>query len=172
MAVEYYFHSLWSNRPLDSVAAATAVYGLYVCIAIAALAWIRMRPRGILVPFLIGAIASALLVVISGALYREPRPFTVLGVRPLVPHGVDNAYPSDHSAVAAYVAMFALLVDPPLGIAAWIVTVALGTARSYCLLHTPIDVIAGWLLGALPALAAGLIWRKRWITVSSPPHSN
>lgn len=172
MAVEQYFHSLWSNRPLDSFAAAVAVYGLYVCIAIAAVAWIRLRPRGSLLPFLFGAIASAAAVLIAGALHHEQRPFVVLGLRPLVPHGNDNGFPSDHSAVAAFVSTFALFIDPPLGYAAWVVTIVLGAGRSYCLLHTPVDVIAGWLLGSLPAVAAGLIWRKRWTTVSSRPRSS
>ena len=163
MAVEQYLHSLWSNRPLDAFAAFAAVYGLYFCVAIAAVAWIRLRPRGILVPFLVAALASTGAVLIAGALYHEQRPFVALGLRPLVPHGTDNAFPSDHSAVAAFASTFALFVDPPLGFAAWSVTVVLGAARSYCLLHTPVDVGAGWLLGALPALAAGLIWRRRRI---------
>jgi undecaprenyl-diphosphatase len=172
MAVERYFHSLWSIRPLDSLAAGAAVYGLYVCIAIAAVAWIRLRPRGSLLPFLLGAVACTAAVLIAGAVHHEQRPFVVLGFRPLVPHGNDNGFPSDHSAVAAFASTFALFIDPPLGLAATIVTIVLGAARSYCLLHTPADVVAGWLLGSLPALAAGLIWRKRWITVSSPPPSS
>jgi undecaprenyl-diphosphatase len=161
MAVEQYFHSLWSNRSLDSFAVAAAVYGLYVCIAIAAMAWIRLRPRGSLLTFLFGAIVSAAAVLIAGALHHEQRPFVVLGLRPLVAHGNDNGFPSDHSAVAAFVSTFALFVDPPLGYATWVVTILLGAARSYCLLHTPVDVIVGWLLGSLPALVSGLIWRRR-----------
>jgi len=161
MAVEHYLHNLWSIRPLNAIAALAAVYGLYVCVAIAALAWIRLRPSGVLLPFLIAALASTVAVLIAGAIYHEPRPFVALGLRPLVPHGNDNAFPSDHSAVAAFAATFALFIDPPLGYAAWFVTIVLGAARSYCLLHTPEDVLDGWLLGALPAIAAGLIWKRR-----------
>jgi undecaprenyl-diphosphatase len=169
MAIEQYFHSLWQNRALDSLARVTADYGLYICFAVLAIAWVRRPPRGALVPFGLGAAVAALAVFIAGALHDESRPFAMLHVAPLVPHGLDNAFPSDHSAAAAYVSTVVAFLDLPLAIVAWIATIALGLARSYCLLHTPLDVFAGWILGALPAVAAGVYWRKRWTTASSPP---
>lgn len=161
MAIERYFHSLWSSHTLDAIAAVAAQYGLYLCLALLCVAWFRKRPQGAVVPFFAGAAIAALCVFISGLAYVEQRPFVVLGVAPLVPHGTDNAFPSDHSAVAAYAATLAAFLDPAIGAIAWIVTIALGVGRAYCLLHTPGDVVAGWFIGALPALAAALWWRKR-----------
>src|ERR1700687_645686 len=115
MAVERYFHSLWANHSLDVIAAGAAEYGLYCCFAFAFTAWFRRRPRGAVLPFAVGAAAAAAAVWIAGSVYQEQRPFAVLGVAPLVAHGLDNAFPSDHSAAAAYAATFASLVDPAFG---------------------------------------------------------
>jgi undecaprenyl-diphosphatase len=171
MALERFFHSLWSFVALDAFASAAAQYGLYACIAAATVAWLRRRPHHILIPLLVGAAGAALLDVLAGSIYEDPRPFVALHVAPLVPHGIDNGFPSDHSAAAAYVATFATILDPAFGALAWSATLALGVARLYCLLHSPQDVAAGWMIGTVPAIAAGLYWKNRWTTVSSPPLS-
>lgn len=171
MALERFLHGLWSFSALDAFASAAAQYGLYACIAAAAAAWLRRRPRNMVIPLLAGAAGAALLDVVAGAMQYDSRPFVVMAIAPLVPHGIDNGFPSDHSAAAAYAATFALFIDPALGALAWGATVVLGAARLFCLLHQPQDVVAGWIIGAVPAIAAGFYWRNRWITVSSPPPS-
>lgn len=160
MALERHFLSLWPNGPLDAFAAYAAQFGLYVCIAIAIIAWARRRPRGLLIPLALAAVVAAAAVWTAGAVHQEARPFMVLGVAPLVPHNADNAFPSDHSAAAAYVSTAALFIDPAYGIAAWVFAAVLGVGRLYCLLHSPIDVLAGWILGGVPALIAGGYWRR------------
>jgi len=161
MAIERYVLSLWPHHSLDAIAAGAAQYGLYLCLALFCIAWFRSRPRGAVIPFVVCAALAAGLVYVSGLAHVEPRPFVVLGVTPLVAHGTDNAFPSDHSAAAAYAATLAAFVDPPVGVAAWLVTVALGAGRVYCLLHTPLDVVAGWVIGGAPAFMAVLWWKKR-----------
>jgi len=166
MAAERYFHSLWSNGVLDVLAVFAAQYGLWVCAAAAAFAWLRRKPRGAVVPFVLGAVAAASLDFVAGLLIHEARPFVAIGVAPLVPHSSDNGFPSDHCAAAAYFSVAASFFDP---IAAWIAAAAafaLGLGRAYSLLHTPQDVIAGWLIGAVPALAAGFYW-KLWTKASA-----
>jgi len=160
MAIERYVHSLWPHHSLDAIAVGAALYGLYLCLALFCVAWFRSRPRGAVTPFVVCAALAAGLVYVSGLAHEEPRPFVVLGVAPLVPHGTDNAFPSDHSAAAAYAATLAAFIDPPVGAAAWVVTVALGAGRVYCLLHTPLDVVAGWVLGAGPAVMAAIWWKR------------
>jgi undecaprenyl-diphosphatase len=161
MTIERYLHDLWSNRVLDALAAAAAVYGLYVCIALLGSALLRVRPRSIIVPLIVGAAAAALLDVLAGLVYQDQRPFVTIGVVPLVPHGPDNGFPSDHSAAAAFASTIALYVDRRLGIIAWAAAVLLGLGRLYCLLHSPLDIAAGWSIGAAPAIAAGVYWKNR-----------
>ena len=161
MAFERYLHGLWSAGWLDLLASVFAAYGLYVCVLLLGVAWLRRRPRGVLLPFIIGAAVAVAIDALAGAVYHDTRPFVVLGVAPLIAHGVDNGFPSDHSAAAAFIAIATLFIDIPFGVLACLVAFAIGIARLYCLLHSPADVIAGWAIGALPALVAGLWWKRK-----------
>jgi undecaprenyl-diphosphatase len=117
----------------------------------------------------IGLISTAVLDSVAGIAYHDQRPFVTLGVAPLVAHTADNGFPSEHSAAAACIGVAALFIDVPLGVVACVIAAALGIARLYCLLHSPVDVLAGWAIGALPTLVAGL-WRGRAKTpVLRPP---
>lgn len=160
MTVERYLHGLWSAVWLDQAAALTADYGLYVCAFLLLVAWLRRRPSGVLLPFAIGAICAIALDAIAGIVHHDQRPFITLGVAPLIAHGVDNGFPSDHSAAAAFIAVTTLFIDAPLGVLACVVAFAIGIARLYCLLHLPVDVIAGWVIGATPAVVVGVWWRR------------
>ncbi len=161
MPIETYFHHLWGDPHIDAFAAAAARYGLIACIGALAIAWLVHRPRGALTYGAAGAAVAFVLVWLAGLAYHEPRPFVVLGTAPLVPHGSDNAFPSDHSAAAAYASTFACFIDRRLGAIAWAGAIVLGLARMYCLLHTPVDVAGGWVLGGLPAALAAVWWRRR-----------
>ena len=161
MTIERYFHSLWPLHTLDAFAAGASQYGLYLCLALFCVAWFRTRPGGAVAPFLAGAALAAVGTFLAGLMHVEQRPFVVLHVTPLVPHGIDNAFPSDHSAAAAYAATLTAFVDPPVGAAAWVVTIALGFGRAYCLLHSPVDVVTGWAIGALSAIVAAYWWKRK-----------
>jgi len=169
MTFERYLHGLWSAGWLDRCAAATAEYGLCASAAVLLVACLRRRPTGFVLPFAIAAIVAIALDAIAGLAYHDQRPFVMLGVSPLVAHGIDNGFPSDHSAAAAFIAVALLFIDVPLGFVACTIAVALGIARLYCLLHWPIDVVAGWTVGALPALVAGLALRRARTPVVRPP---
>lgn len=152
-------HAMWSDRTLDAIAIAAAIYGVYGCLLLAGLAVIRARAWRWAWPLFVGAFVAVALDLVAGILYADVRPFVALHVAPLVPHDADNGFPSDHSVVAAFAALVAWRCDRRLGIAAWIVAIAIGTARVFCLLHRPEDVIAGWLIGAFPA-AIALSWMR------------
>jgi membrane-associated phospholipid phosphatase len=160
MAIERFFHGLWSNGTFDVLASIAAQFALYACVAVAALAWLRRKPERLLLPAVIAGVVVVLLDLLAGSIFHEARPFIRMGVTPLVPHDNDNGFPSDHSAAAAFVATIALFIDPALGVVAWLFAFALGIGRTFCLLHTPLDVVAGWAIGAVPACAAGLFWRR------------
>ena len=161
MPFEIYFHGLWDHVALDAFAVDAAQYGLFVVFIALGGAWLRRRPPGLVLPALAAGLCALAADLVAGLAYHEPRPFLTLSATPLLAHSADNAFPSDHSVAAAYAATLAVCIDPALGVVAWIVTVILGVARMYCLLHTPLDVGAGFLLGAVPALIAGLWCRGR-----------
>lgn len=160
MNLVLFFHSLWSNGWLNGVMVWVAGYGLFVSGA-AVVASVTRRHAYTFLPWAAvgGAIAIALDLV-GGHLIVHSRPFVVLGMQPLLPHQPDNSFPSDHSAVAAYLAATLWFVDFPMALLSTMAAIAIGIARVYCLLHWPSDIGGGWLIGALPAILVGLWFRK------------
>lgn len=100
------------------------------------------------------AVARALSRVLKGAIDR-PRPSLLLDevvVRIGLPH--DAGFPSSHAAIAAALAVVVGRAWPVARIPAALVAVAAGLGRLAVGVHLPLDVVAGWSLGALTGLAA------------------
>ncbi len=119
-----------------------------------------------------GHAALAIIVAVSGGTlvsqtmkwaYARPRP-------ELVPHGVEvytASFPSGHAMMSAivYLTLGAMLARTQSGqaVKAYIIGVAIfltmlvGASRVYLGVHWPTDVLAGWALGALWAIACWLV---------------
>lgn len=161
MSVVTFFHSLWGHPALDATAVAIAQYGLAVSVAAFLVGFARRRPVG-LIPWLVAGIVAAVIAnLAAGHLVHHVRPFVTLGVAPLFPHAPDNGFPSDHSAVAAFIAAALRFMDAPTAVVATLAALAIGVARVYALVHCPSDIVAAWFIGAVPAAAAMLLWRSQ-----------
>ena len=88
-----------------------------------------------------------LLARLAGMLYGHPQPFVLEGFEPLVPHEVNNAFPSDHVALTSVVATLALWHNRLLGIALSVVVALIAASRILAGLHYPLDVLVGAALG-------------------------
>jgi membrane-associated phospholipid phosphatase len=129
---------------------------LIAAFALVAAAWLHRAQRGLLLPFVIGAIAASLLDLAVGHLWFELRPFVAMHVAACVPHDpADNSFPSDHAAAGAYVTAFLGFVDIRWAAVALVGAVLVSVARVACLLHYPHDIAAGWAVGAIPGAIAG-----------------
>ncbi|MSR70691.1 phosphatase PAP2 family protein [Candidatus Kaiserbacteria bacterium] len=91
---------------------------------------------------------------LAGLFFAHQQPFALEGFTPLIPHDVDNAFPSDHTVIAGVFASVAFLADKRVGIALWVLTLLVGAARVSAGLHYPIDILAAALLALLATLAA------------------
>ncbi|OGC80219.1 hypothetical protein A2943_03485 [Candidatus Adlerbacteria bacterium RIFCSPLOWO2_01_FULL_51_16] len=91
---------------------------------------------------------------IAGLFYFHPQPFVEWDTPPLIPHEVDNAFPSDHVALAGALATIAFSYNQWLGVGLWFVAFGIGCARIGAGLHYPGDIIVGAVLGAVAVFAA------------------
>jgi undecaprenyl-diphosphatase len=164
-----FFHSLWGHAWLDNSMIEIANFGLLVSLAAFVYGLWRGRPHGLLRWFALGAVAATGLDLLGGHMFFDPRPFVRLNVAPLFSHSMDNGFPSDHSAVAAFLAAILWFIDAPAAVVATVAAVAIGFARTYALVHWPVDVIGGWVIGAGPAVVVMRFWRARHESASTTP---
>ncbi len=94
---------------------------------------------------------------IAGMLYSHPQPFATGGFEPLVPHVVDNAFPSDHTLFAGVFASVAWLTERRVGVALWVLALAVGVGRVVAGLHAPLDIGASVLLALVAIAAASML---------------
>ena len=120
------------------------------------------------------AALTVLIAVTSGVLLSQTMKWAYARPRPeLVPHGAEvytASFPSGHSMMSAivYLTLGALLARTQSGQGAKVyilavavmLTVLVGVSRVYLGVHWPTDVLAGWALGGVWALACwmAMLW--------------
>lgn len=91
---------------------------------------------------------------LAGLIFGHSQPFFVEQYEPLIPHEVDNSFPSDHSAAAGVLAGIASLYNRSLGLLMWMLALLVAAGRVLSGLHYPVDAVVGLILGGLCAMAA------------------
>ncbi len=97
---------------------------------------------------------------LAGLLYAHPQPFAAEGFTPLVPHAVDNAFPSDHTVIGGVFSSVAFLADWRAGALLWALTLLVGASRVAAGLHYPVDIIASTLLVLVAVWVAHAVVRR------------
>lgn len=83
---------------------------------------------------------------VSSHFYFDPRPFVVGHFVPVIPHDPDNGFPSDHTLLAAAMALIVFRSNKKLGLALIFLTLVVGLARVYLGLHHVIDIIGSLII--------------------------
>ena len=99
------------------------------------------------------------LVKVAGTAWTDPRPFVVDHSTPLIAHSVDNGFPSDHTALAAAIALVVLAWHRRTGVLLLLLAAVLGASRVLAGVHHVPDVVAGYALGILAGGVAVLVSR-------------
>lgn len=100
-----------------------------------------------------------LIAFIGGLLFYDTRPFVAEHIEPLIPHGADNGFPSDHTLFAMVAAATIFVYNRKLGVLLGILGVLIGVSRVMAKLHHPVD-IAGSVVIAIAATGFALIILK------------
>ena len=97
---------------------------------------------------------------LAGLFFAHNQPFAVEGFEPLIPHAVDNSFPSDHVALGGVFASVAFLADRRVGLALWALTLLVGLSRVLAGLHWGVDVFAAAVLalGVVFAARKAVLW--------------
>lgn len=97
---------------------------------------------------------AVLLIKMIHLFYFEPRPFVTFNFTPLVSEPANASFPSRHATIAATIAFayfyfkskWSLLLLPT---ALWV-----GISRVYVGVHYPLDILGGFLVGAISLIIA------------------
>ncbi|MHB8509617.1 MAG: phosphatase PAP2 family protein [Candidatus Dormibacteria bacterium] len=160
-------HAAGSNYLIDAAMVALAqwsepffiavVLGWFAFGLLRGTAWDR---KGAAAALLASGLALAANQLIS-QLWSRPRPFAAHpgAVHVLLAHPADASFPSDHVAAAVAIAVVLWCAHRRVGLAALVLTVAVGYARVFVGDHYPGDVVGGAVVGC----AAGGVMVSPWV---------
>lgn len=153
---------------LDSTVSVWSAYGLVVFAVLMLVGWWRARRTG--AEAAVTALAVPVVVVAAYGIdsllksaVRESRPCRSLRVVTLeaCPASGDWSFPSNHATIAAAAAVALFFVSRRLGAVAAVAALAMALSRVWVGVHYPHDVVAGLAVGALLALGAMTLLRRR-----------
>lgn len=135
-----------------------AKYFFVVNILLVLGAWVRSKKtKEQWTPFVLTIILTGLLGLIASQLYVHARPFVALGIQPLIPHAINNSFPSDHTLLTAALAAGLWFVSRRLSLLAWIVALAVGYGRVATYVHWPIDIYGSIFIAIIAACIASFV---------------
>jgi undecaprenyl-diphosphatase len=119
---------------------------------------------------IIAGSATFALAKIGSALFYDPRPFVVHHVVPLYPHGADNGFPSDHTLLAAIIAITVWVSSKRLGIVLFVMALLIGLSRVIGNIHSPIDIVGSIFFALLGGVLASFLASKLFPRFVSETH--
>lgn len=129
----------------------------------------RMELLGVLA---LGGAFSLALSRLGSHFYYDPRPFVVGHFTPLIPHGNDNGFPSDHTLLSAFLAFAVLHFSKKLGWSLLAVAAIIGLARVAAQVHHLVDIAGSFIITSVSCFVALLVVQaisKRVATARKKP---
>ena len=129
---------------MDTLIVIGAKYLIYIIAFLAVIATLlseRTVRCGIVKLALLSFPIAFLASLIAGQLFYDTRPFVVEHITPLIPHGADNGFPSDHTLFAMVTAAIIFVYSRKLGVLLGILGILIGVSRVMAKIHYPIDIV-------------------------------
>jgi undecaprenyl-diphosphatase len=133
-------------------------------------AWIRSpkdsKLRFFVSVLVVGAIAYCL-SLLAAHLHHDTRPFVARHLAPLIPHGADNGFPSDHALLTMTLTAITFFFSKRTATLMFLVTILVAVARIAALIHSPQDIAGAWILGIVGAVVGYYGVRAAWPRISA-----
>ena len=143
---------------------------IYVIVLLVFMVWLKLSSK--LKKEFAAAVALAGIIAfglskVAGGLYFDPRPFVTQHLQPLVSHGADNGFPSEHTVLAMTLTAVVYYYNKRVAVALFIMTVFVGVGRVLAHVHSPIDVLAALAFGLIAGVT-GVWLARRWFATKKP----
>ena len=145
---------------MDAVIIFLANYLIFVIGLMAAFAAYKAKKRReFILALVLAGILALDLSVLAGALYYNPRPFVSQGIEPLISHGPDNGFPSQHTVIAMTLTSVIYFYRRQLAAITFTLTLLVGAGRVWAHVHSWIDILGGLVVGAIAGYAGVILAR-------------
>lgn len=112
--------------------------------------WLK-RSKSLVLKILISVSFAYFIAEAIKYFFPLERPFVAYQLNPLVPQTADPTFPSQHIAIASAFAVSTIFENKFWGCLITVAAVTIGVARILALVHYPIDIVAGFLIGGVVA---------------------
>ena len=102
--------------------------------------------------------------------WPQPRPFMLGQGQQWIMHSPSASFPSRHATIGMAFGLTGLLAAPRrwVGVLCLLAGLLIGWSRVALGVHFPLDVLAGWAIAGVVALAVHLVWRH-WVVPAPLP---
>lgn len=148
---------------MDNLIIFCAKYLIFIIGLIVLVVWLRQGGKQryeLALAVVVAAITALVLAKLAGMLYYHPRPFIAQNIQPLIAHGNDNGFPSEHEAAGVALATIIYFYHRRVGAIAFVLAAIVGIGRVAAHVHSPIDILGGAVLGVLAGISGYWLARK------------
>lgn len=147
---------------MDILIVAVAKHLPFLIPVAAGVIWLFLPRRdqvGLAVQAVVALVVAVVLIQIGATIITDPRPFVLdPSIKPLFAHPADNGFPSDHTTLAATVALLVMTHRRMFGAALLAASVLVGAARVTAHVHHGQYIVAGMLIAAVAVGIAVATW--------------
>ena len=147
---------------MDTLIVDVAQYLPFLVAVVAGIIWLFLPRRdkvGLAVPAIVALVIAVVLIQLAAGAHADPRPFVLNpSIRPLFAHPPDNGFPSDHTTLAATVALLVMTYRKWLGAVLLAASVPVGVARVAAHVHHGQDIVAGVLIAVVAVGVTTAAW--------------